>query len=93
MNHIEIRAPLNLSPAAAGALPTRFDGIAYSGGLVLTLGVVIDLASTSVADRLPLLHQHVCESVIGAVTANKIADGLLTVEERLFSDSLGGRST
>ena len=34
MTHIELRAPMNLRAAAVGVLPTRFDGVAYSGGIV-----------------------------------------------------------
>ena len=89
MTVIHLRAPAVLKPTTDGALPTRVEGIAYSGGIVPTLGVVIDLASTIVADRLPLLHEHGREAIVGAITRATITGGTLLVEGKLFSDIAG----
>ena len=92
MNHIELRAPVALIPATAGAMPTRVEGVAYSGGLVPNLGVVIDLSTTTVADRLPLLHEHDRQNIVGAITKTAIEGGAFSVAGRLFSDIPGGQA-
>ena len=92
MTVIHLRAPVALKPTTDGALPTRVQGVAYSGGIVPTLGVVIDLASTTIADRLPLLHEHGREAIIGAVTWTTITGGALLVAGKLFSDIPGGQA-
>lgn len=87
---IELRAPLELHAPRPGKLPSAFDGIAYSGGVVHGLGVVIDLSTLRVADRLPVLEEHHRERVLGVV-AEAVNDGRrLTVAGRLFSDMPGG---
>ena len=92
MTVIHLRAPVALKPATEGALPTRVEGIAYSGGIVPTLGCVIDLSTTSIADRLPLLHEHGREAIVGAITRATITGGTLLVEGKLFSDIPGGQA-
>ncbi len=92
MNAIHLKAPVALKPATAGCLPTRFEGVAYSGGMVPSLGVVIDLASTTVADRLPLLHEHVRSAIIGAVISATNDRRQLSVEGELFSDMAGSQA-
>ena len=89
MTYIELKAPVALTPATAGGLPTRLEGVAYSGGIVAALGLVIDLASTTVADRMPLLLEHGRQNIVGAITKATIEGGALTVEGRLFSDIPG----
>ena len=92
MTVIHLSAPAVLKLTTDGALPTRVEGVAYSGGIVPTLGVVIDLATTTIADRLPLLHEHSREAIIGAITKATITGGALLVEGKLFSDIPGGHA-
>lgn len=83
-------APLDLAPPADGeALPTRFSGTAYSGGIAdqgWLSPVVIDLATTSVADSLPLLYEHERDDIIGVVNRIEKTDTTLSVAGTLFSD-------
>ena len=92
MNYIELKAPVSLIPATAGAMPTRVEGVAYSGGIVAALGIVVDLSTTTVADRLPLLSEHDRQNIVGTVTKATIAGGAITVEGRLFSDMVNSQA-
>ena len=89
MKHLLLRAPLTLTTAQAATLPVLFEGVAYGGGVVPAHGVVIDLASTAVAPRMPLLHEHVRDAIVGVVTTASISDSSITVAGRLFSDMPG----
>ena len=88
-SYIELKAPVALIPATAGATPSRVEGTAYSGNIVPNLGVVIDLSTTTVADRLPLLSEHDRQNIVGAITKATIEGGALNIEGRLFSDLVG----
>ena len=92
MTVIHLRAPVALKPATDGELPSRVTGVGYSGQLIPGMGCVIDLASTIVADRLPLLHEHDREAVVGAVTRAAVEGGALLIEGQLFSDMVGSKA-
>jgi hypothetical protein len=92
MNSIQLRAPIALTATALGTLPSRFEGIAYSGGVVPSYGVVIDLGSTTISQPMPLLHEHSRDRIIGAVTAASIQAGQIIVAGKLFSDIPGGHA-
>lgn len=83
-------APLFLStPIAFGAdenAPTRFSGIAYSGGLIPDRGMVIDLASTRVEASMNVFAEHAHECPIGLIDRAVNESGRLTVEGELLSD-------
>jgi hypothetical protein len=84
-----MNAAIELKPAADGALPARFEGVAYSGGFVPDYEVVIDLATTTFKQRLPLLDSHWRSDIIGVVESAANKDGAMTVSGRLFSDMAG----
>lgn len=87
MTYLALRAPLELKSAAGSTkLPSKFSGTAYSGGIVPTLGVVIDLSTTRVTGRMPLLSDHDRARTIGVVEASRVSGGQLLVEGKLFSD-------
>jgi hypothetical protein len=83
-----LAAPLELK-AGAGALPDRFTGTAYSGGFVPDYEVVIDLASTTFNQKLPLLDNHYRGGIIGVVEGAASKGHRMTVSGRLFSDMPG----
>ena len=66
-SNFNFTAPMQLRAPREGALPSRFDGVAYSGAVIESMGVVIDLATTQVADRLPLLSEHDRERIVGVI--------------------------
>jgi hypothetical protein len=82
-------APIELKPAADGALPARFEGIAYSGNFVPDYEVVIDMATTTFKQRLPLLDSHWRSDIVGVVEQAANKDGAMSVSGRLFSDMAG----
>jgi hypothetical protein len=86
---ILLSAPLELKATDDAKLPTRFGGVAYSGGLVPGMGVVIDLASTRFNARIPILLQHDHEQPIGVADAAAIQNNQLVIGGRLFSDMTG----
>jgi hypothetical protein len=67
--------------------PTKFQGIAYSGGHIPSRNAVIDLDSTRITDSMPVLasHDHTARSVIGVVQSTE-KNGALKVYGELFSD-------
>jgi len=66
-------------------LPTKFEGVAYSGSAV-DGGVLIDLATTQIAESLPLLFQHEHDEVIGFISSVSNDGATLKVSGVLFSD-------
>lgn len=74
--------------ADADALPSRFNGTAYTGDRVSKYGgVVIDLATLKAGGQtLPLLHQHDGGSDVGLIEAVENSGAQLTVSGLLFSD-------
>ena len=89
MKQLLLRAPLTFTATQGVTLPAQFEGVAYGGGVVPSHGVVIDLASTAVAPRMPLLHEHLREAIVGVVATAAISNGNITVSGRLFSDMAG----
>lgn len=79
---LELRAP------RPDALPTQFQGVANSGQRMAS-GIVIDLAGTRLAERMPVLSEHRRDAIIGVVTSARIDAGRLLMAGKLFSD-LGG---
>lgn len=85
-------APLALKAdpqdAQADSPPKRFAGVAYSGGPVQSWEgtTVIDLATTVVEARLPLMFQHDPESYIGEVHLAANNGMTLEVSGELFHD-------
>ncbi len=75
--------------ASAATTPTggvRFAAVAYSGGLIPALGAVIDLGTTRIANRAPVLMAGDSENVVGVVET-AINDGrTLRLSGVLFSD-------
>lgn len=55
-------APVDLSPATEAGQPRKFDGVAYSGGVIPNHffwgNVVFDLATTKAPAKLPILVEH-----------------------------------
>ncbi len=89
MKTIQLESLISFRASTAGtALPSKFTGTAYSGGLIPSHGAVIDLSTTVVARRLPLLDSHVRSDIIGVVSATNVS-GELVVSGSLFSDLAG----
>jgi hypothetical protein len=82
---LTLSAPLELAEGS-GDGPKKFSGIAYSGGLAKSYGVVIDLATTTAAAPLPLLLEHERGAVIGAIGKVANSGTQLGVDGELFSD-------
>lgn len=80
-----LSAPLALSSGRKDGEPPRFEGVAYSGGLVPDYGVVVDLASARVEAPMPLLFGHRHEKDIGVIERAEVADNRLTVAGQLFA--------
>lgn len=89
---IVLSAPLQLAAADNGALPAKFSGIAYSGGLAPGYGVVVDLSSTTFAQKMPLLAAHDHTMMIGVISEAVVGDSGLSVAGSLFSDIPGSRA-
>lgn len=83
--------PLTLSfpltfAESGDALPSRFDGVAYSGGVAWQYDpMVIDLATLTADTPMPLLYEHHRDSPIGLVKAVINSGGTLSVTGELFS--------
>jgi hypothetical protein len=88
-SHITLTAPLQLAAAADAALPAQFSGVAYSGGLAASHGVIIDLATTRFDATMPLLANHNRAEIIGVVDQIGNDGASLTVGGKLFSDIAG----
>lgn len=86
-----LSGPLELR-ASGSELPQRFTGVAYSGGLVPSHGIVIDLASTRYAPRMPLLDSHSHSAIVGAVENAATANHQMHVDGKLFSDMPGSQA-
>jgi hypothetical protein len=86
---IRLSAPLELRAANDPKVPAQFSGVAYSGGLVPSFGCVIDISSTMLAQRMPLLMEHNRSDMIGVVETNSTAGKQITVGGKLFSDMPG----
>lgn len=82
-------APIELKPAAAGGLPAKFSGTAYSGGFVPDYGIVIDMASTTYKQKMPLLDSHVRSEIIGVIDQAATQDFRMVVGGQVFSDMAG----
>lgn len=91
-SEIVLTAPLQLAPGDGGALPAKFSGVAYSGGFVPGYGVVIDLATTEFAQKMPLLANHDHTLMIGVVSEGNKDNGRMSVAGALFSDIAGSRA-
>ena len=83
-----LAAPLELK-AGGSALPDKFSGTAYSGGFVPDYEVVIDLATTTFNQKLPLLDNHYRGGIVGVVESASAKDHRMVVGGRLFSDMQG----
>ncbi len=92
MNHLLLTAPLALRERSPSTLPSHFEGIAYSGGLVASFGVVIDLSSTKVKSPMHLLYEHGRDKIVGIVDAAANDGRNLIVGGKLFSDLPGGEA-
>lgn len=92
MRAITLMEAVSLPPVRDQALPTSFAGVAYSGGLIKSHGVVIDLSTVRVPPRMPLLWEHDRNEVIGVVQAAVIGSMGITVIGTLFSDIAGSRA-
>lgn len=77
-------APVAVGEAGDG--DRQFSGVAYSGGLITDHpfweGVVFDLQSTKIAERIPVLYRH--GEPIGVVTQATM-DGAIKVDGKLFT--------
>lgn len=91
-SEIILTAPLQLAAGNGSALPSQFSGTAYSGGFVPGYGVVIDLASTEFAQKMPLLANHDHTLMIGVINEGNKDGGKLSVAGALFSDIVGSRA-
>jgi len=83
---IYLSAPANLT-APEGEAPLHFSGIPYSGGVLSDWGMplVIDLSTTTTAQKMPVLKEHDRECVIGVCTDCSIGTDI-RVSGDLFSD-------
>jgi hypothetical protein len=90
----QLTAPLELKASEDPKLPTRFGGVAYSGGLVPQWGrgIVVDLASTTFKDRIPMLSQHDHSEGVGVTEKAEVKDHALIIAGSLFSDIEGSRA-
>jgi hypothetical protein len=88
MNAIHLIAPLTFAAEADGGLPSRFEGIAYSGGPIPNWDgqTLIDLSSTRVESGMPLLLHHAPEHYIGVVEVSFNDGQAIRVSGTLFSD-------
>ena len=79
--------------AASGGKKPSVKGLAYSGGKMRLFGwsrpVVVDMAGMAVAGRIPLLTNHVNDTMcrVGVVTA-KVADEGLVIEGEIVADGV-----
>ena len=87
-----VGAPIELKAAQDGALPSKFSGVAYSGGYVPDYEVVIDLATTTFRQRMPLLDTHWRSDILGVIEAAAIKDFRMEVAGRIFSDMTGSNA-
>ena len=85
-HEIRLSAPLQLRANPDTKVPAQFSGVAYSGGLVPSYGCVIDISSTTLAERMPLLLEHARSDMIGVVESNSTAGNRISVGGKLFSD-------
>ena len=83
---------LEITAASGGKRPS-VKGLAYSGGKMRLFGwsrpVVVDMAGMAVAGRIPLLTNHVNDTMcrVGVVTA-KVADEGLVIEGEIVADGV-----
>lgn len=82
---ITLTAPAAFEQTAAGTLPKRVRGTAYSGGRVPDRNLVIDLSTTTVITPAPLLANHRGDQTIGRVERAEVA-GSIVIEGDLYSD-------
>ena len=77
--------------AASGGRKPHVKGVAYSGGKMRLFGwsrpVVVDMAGLAVAEQVPLLTNHVNDTMcrVGVVTA-KVVDGALEIEGDIVAE-------
>lgn len=81
-----LNAPCNFE-VPQGEEGRIFSGVAYSGGLVEDwyYPIVIDLSTTKLASRMPLLFAHDRDKNIGVITTAEL-DSKITVGGKVFSD-------
>ncbi len=91
---IRLTAPMQLRAAPEGPsqLPSQFTGIAYSGGLVPSYGMVIDLSSTNITPVMPLLSEHDRTNMVGMVNGAQKLNGQIVVAGKLYSDMAGSKA-
>lgn len=84
---LTLSAPLTFSADDPSAdLPSRFDGLAYAGGLIAHYEpTVIDLAGLVADVPMPLLYEHAREMPVGTVKAVSNTGAALSVTGELFS--------
>ena len=88
---IQFRAPLNMNATAdPSTLPSKFNGLAYTGAAV-SGGVVIDLSTTTVPQSMALLEEHDRTAIIGKVESTTNRGGQLLVSGSLYSDIDGSK--
>ena len=79
--------------AASGGRKPSVKGLAYSGGKMRLFGwsrpVVVDMSGLAVSGRIPLLTNHVNDTMcrVGVVTA-KVADEGLVIEGEIVADGV-----
>lgn len=90
LQQITLAAPIELLAGSdPSKLPSKFSGIAYSGGRVPGHEIVIDMATARVAGRLPILSDHNRALMVGVSDETAIQDNRLTIAGKLFSDMPG----
>lgn len=88
MNSIQLAAKMQFA-AAAGALPKRFSGLAYSGKAVHRGSCVIDVASTAIPRTMALCDTHDTKNagnVIGLVDNARRDGSNILVDGAIYSD-------
>lgn len=90
MSQLNFSAPLMLRAPVGSALPSKIEGIAYSGAAVPGYGVVIDLAQTAFNTPMQLLLEHDRAQPVGVIEGAAVGGGQLVIVGRLFSDIAGG---
>lgn len=87
---VKFSAPIELKGVDDSTkLPSRFGGVAYSGGLVPGFGIVIDLSSTRLSERMPMLSEHDRSDAVGVADMTAVHGNKLTISGKLFSDMAG----
>jgi hypothetical protein len=90
-NMIRLSTPMALLAPGAGSpkLAAQFTGVAYSGGVVSTLSVVVDVTITGVPAQMALLSERDRTGIIGLVDGAAVSNNQIIVKGKLFCDMPG----